>query len=249
MPGSSGPDTADRLALAALVRALPVGAVEDVLRDCGLAARRVRALPPWVTTYHVLASAMRPALTYGDVTDLLWTTLPAATGRGLAHPKPTSGAVTRARSRLGAEPLAVLARRAARAALGDSAVQTVELPRYGPEGLPGCWWITDRETGLLRGCDVRGDELGAAADLVRASGAVHVVVSAADVDTAALGRAVGAAIVTVESGPGGPASGGALWSRVRARTPEVWRQDVLARACVELAVEVALRDTGSTLRP
>ena len=50
--------------------------------------------------------------------------------------------------------------------LTDSAVQTVELHRYGREGLPGCWWITDRETGLLRGCDVRGDELGAAADLV-----------------------------------------------------------------------------------
>ncbi|ORB27490.1 transposase domain-containing protein [Mycolicibacterium parafortuitum] len=249
MSGSSGPDAADRLALAALVRALPVVAVEDVLRDCGLAARRVRALPPWVTTYHVLASAMRPAMTYDDVTDLLWTTLPAATGRGLAHPKPTSGAVTRARARLGAEPLAALARRTARATLGDSSIRAVELHRYMTRGLPECWWITDRETGQLRGCDVGGDAFGAAVDLVRASGAAHVVVSAADVDAAALARAVAPAVVTVESAGGGAESGGALFSRVRARTPEVWRQDVLARACVELAAEVALRDTAQVPRP
>jgi hypothetical protein len=224
----------EQLALAALVSVLPVVAIDEALRACGQVAERVRTLPPWVTVYHVLASAMCPSAGYDQVTRLLWTTLPAATGRGLASRQPTAGAITRARARLGTRPLAELLGLLAPPAPGSA----VNLHRFDPPGMPALWWITDSGTGSLRGCDPRGAELGLAAELVRAAGAHHVS-CAPGVDPVALQARLGLGIkvaadlaATDRSMP---------WHELRARTPGGWQQDVLARACVSVAVEAALR--------
>jgi Insertion element 4 transposase N-terminal len=231
--------TVDRLALAALVGVLPTAMVDTALQDSGRVAERVRTLPPWVTAYHVLASAMYPSASYGEVTDLLWSTLPAATGRRLARQVPSKGAVTRARARLGAEPLQLLLARL----LGNQAPSTavyLHKAESGPSA--GLWWICDVDTGGLRGCDVRGDEIGAAAELVETAGAHHVAVCPPHGDRSwellelleRLGRSATVTVVDL------PPAFEAPWAGLRARTPAAWQQEALARACVQAALGAAL---------
>lgn len=239
----SHPSVADRLALAALVGVVPVSTVEEVLGVCGRAAERVRALPPWVTTYHVLCSALWPSATYDDVTALLWSALPAATGGSLARQMPTTSAITRARARLGEQPLAVLLERTVPSA-PVAADDAVYLHRFVTEGLPSLWWISDAHTGRLRGCDVHGDDIDAAVRLLRRSGATRVVVCAPAASDPALADGL-AAVVAVEGGAL-PAWIDMPWVGLRARTHGAWRQLVLARACVSVAVETALRSACHT---
>nr|WP_255374753.1 transposase domain-containing protein [Mycobacterium sp. NAZ190054] len=237
----------NRLALCALVGAVPVTVIDEVLRTAGVAAERVRTLPPWVTTYHVLGSALSPLAGYDDVTDLLWATLPAATGRGLSRQRPTRGAVTRARSRLGTHPLALLLRATVRAASAGSPPTAVHLHRFGSPGMPGLWWIADPDTGGLRGCDAGGTGLDTAVALVRsAPGVAHVTVGLPAQESAALQQRLGPDVLVVSGAL--PAVDEALWSGLRARTRVAWEQEALARACVSVALEKALtlaREAGT----
>lgn len=233
---------ADRLALAALVRVVPVHAVDDALRDCGLAAERVRTLPPWVTAYHVLAAAMSPAATYDEVTELLWSTLAAVTGRGLARRPPSAGAVTRARVRLGCAPLARLLEHLVLAVCpaGDREGLYLQQVQISPSS--HLWWICAIDGGGLRGCDLRGGELDAAVDLVERSQARRVVVCPASVDGGGVllerlsGSAAGRQVEVGEL----PSGYRAPWTRLRGRTPAAWDQEALAQAVVAVALEAAL---------
>ncbi|MGE2734842.1 transposase domain-containing protein [Mycolicibacterium vaccae] len=227
--------TRDRLALAALVGAVPPSTVDAVLQEAGAVAERVRALPPWVTTYHVLASGMCPLAGYDDITDLLWTTLPDATGRRLSRERPTKGAVTRARARLGTDPLVALLRRGVREALADSRQHAFDLYRFESSGAR-LWWIADPDTGALRGCDVRGAELDGAAELVRGVGGARVTAHVSAEEGAALRERLGIEVTHAAS----PACDGALWQGMRARSRMSWEQEALARACVSVAAERAL---------
>jgi hypothetical protein len=233
---------ADRLALAALVHVLPAATVDDVLCACDQAAERVRALPPWVTTYHVLGSAMCPSATYDEVTELLWSTLPAATGRGLSRQSPTTGAVTRARSRLGVQPLAILLTRLVDAVAQERGNDAIYLHRFAEGEMPPLWWTSDVGTAGVRGCDLRGDDIDAAVDLVRASAADRVILCAPGTDEFSLRDRL-APEVSVESGrlPGWV---DIPWLGLRARTHRGWKQGALARACISVAVEAALRNSG-----
>jgi hypothetical protein len=227
----------DRLALCALVAAVPVALVDGTLSAAGVAAERVRILPPWVTTYHVLASAMCPSAGYDDITDLLWTTLPAATGRGLSRQRPSRSAITKARSRLGTEPLALLLRRTVHAVSDVGTGTAVDLHRYDPPGAPGLWWITAPDTGALRGCDVRGGGLDIAVVLLRGASVARVTVDLPVEETAGLQARLGPGVLVV-TGPSATAAG-TPWDGLRARTGAAWKQDALARACVSVALERA----------
>lgn len=230
--------TSERLALSALVSATPVDMVETASLAAGITAERVRSLPPWVTTYHLLASAMCPLAGYDAITDLLWTTLPAATGRGLSGDRPTRSAITRARSRLGTQPLAQLLSETVRTVPEVGGENTLQLHRYQVTGMPGLWWITEAGTGGLRACDVRGADLDTAVALLDSVSASQVSVdlpaSAAAVlqQRTAAGLRVVAAAQSAE--PENPFRG------LRARTADAWRQDALARACVTVALEKSL---------
>ncbi|WP_193044065.1 transposase domain-containing protein [Mycolicibacterium baixiangningiae] len=224
--------------MSALVAAAPTTMVDEVLGAAGVAAERVRSLPPWVTIYHVLGSAMSPLANYDEVTDLLWTTLPAATGRGLSRQRPTRGAITRARSRLGTEPLTLLLRQTLRAVSEVGAKTDVELHRFEPPGTPGLWWVSEPGTGALRGCDVRGAGLDIAEALLRSTAVTHVTVDLPEAAVAALQQRM-APDVHVVAGLQS-ATTETPWLGLRARTRAAWEQDALARACVCVALERAL---------
>ncbi|KUI26618.1 transposase domain-containing protein [Mycobacterium sp. GA-2829] len=233
----------DRLALCALVSAVPPVVVDEALQDAGVVAERIRTLPPWVTAYHVLGSAMCPPAGYDEVTDLLWTALPAVTGRGLSRQRPTTGAITRARSRLGVEPLDILLRRLIGATSGCAQLNAVELHRFDQPGRPGLWWIADPHTGSTRGCDVRASGLDAAVSLVRCAGVSRVAAALPVEARAALQQRVGGS-VWVDAAAPKPAEE-TPWSGLRARSSVAWQQEALARACVDVALEWASSSTRS----
>ena len=229
--------TLDRFALCALVSAVPPPMVEDALRTVGVAAERVRSLPPWVTAYHVLGSAMCPRAGYDDVTDLVWTTLPAATGRDLSRQRPTRGAITRARSRLGSEPLRSLLSRLVQAASVSESPNYVYLHRFQAVGTPGLWWIADPDTGALRGCDVCDDGLDTAAALLRSAQVTRAAVDLPAEVGWRLQQRVGSDVRIVTARP--TVVDEAPWRNLRARTSATWQQEALALACVGVALDRA----------
>ncbi|CAN5710583.1 hypothetical protein BH10ACT9_BH10ACT9_56220 [soil metagenome] len=240
-----GDELAGRLALASLVSVLSPSAVDAALQRCGRVAQRVRTLPPWVTTYHVLASAVFPAAGYEEVTALLWSSLQAATGRGLARQLPSRGAVTRARARLGVEPFEVLL---ADMLAGHDA-EHVYLQKVQTSST-GLWWICDAGTGALRGCALRADDHAAPLRLVGEAKARAVVVCPPydHASRALLELLASSVTVSVGEMPVGFVS---PWANPRVRSAGAWAQDALARACVSVAQERALtfaRDASSRVR-
>lgn len=229
--------TLDRLALCALVGAVPPPMVDGALRTAGVAAQRVRTLPPWVTVYHVLGSAMCPRAGYDYVTDLVWTTLPAATGRDLSRQRPTRGAITRARSRLGSDPLRSLLSRLVLAASGSESPNYVYLHRFQAAGTPGLWWIAHPDTGALRGCGVRDDGLDTAAALLRSAEVARAAVDLPAEVGSILQQRVGSDVQIVIGRP--PVVDEAPWRNLRARTSAAWQQEALALACVGVALDRA----------
>jgi Insertion element 4 transposase N-terminal len=241
----AGDEVAGRLALAALVSVLPPAEVDAALDRCGRVAQRVRTLPPWVTTYHVLASAIFPAAGYEQVTALLWSSLPAATGRGLARQLPSRGAVTRARARLGVEPFEVLL---AELLAGPDA-EHVYLQKLQTSST-GLWWVCDAGTGALRGCALRTDDHATPLRLVEEAKARAVVVCPPydDASRALLEHLAASVAVSVGEMPVGFIS---PWVNPRVRSAGAWAQDALAQACVSVAQERALtfaRDASSRVR-
>ena len=229
---------AHRLALAALVDAVPVSTVDEVLTACGRVAERVRTLPPWVTTYHVLTSALFPSASYEDVTELLWMTLPRATGRALARQRPTAGAITRARDRLDAEPLELVLQRLLNRVRNPDQT-AVHLLRFTSSAGRSLWWSCSSDAGAIRGVDLRGDDPAAAVDLVRRTGATRVTLCPTPGWQRVADGLRGVSEAHVGQLPGHlPVP----WTDLRARTDLTWRQAVLARAGVAVALEVALSE-------
>ncbi|WP_131767549.1 transposase domain-containing protein [Candidatus Protofrankia californiensis] len=114
LSGTTSPDAgdslADRIAVAMLTRAFPADVVDGVLADTGRTQMRTRLLPSRVVVYFVLALSLFPGLKYERVARLLSQGLIWSLGRPTTCPVPTAAALSRARARLGAEPLEALFR-------------------------------------------------------------------------------------------------------------------------------------------
>ncbi|MET7486299.1 IS4 family transposase [Streptomyces sp. NPDC005538] len=98
----------DHIAVGLLVRAFPPKLVDRVIADCGRTEQRSRLLPARLVVYFVLAMCLFSAESYCEVARLV------AHGMAWAgHAReplwvPTTAAISRARAKLGAEPLAAL---------------------------------------------------------------------------------------------------------------------------------------------
>ena len=107
--------------LGELTRIVPFEMVDAVLASTGRVQRRVRDLPSRVVVYLLLAAALFEDCGYSQV----WARLVAALDRvSVAHPSPA--ALTAARRRIGATPLAAL-------------FDLLRGPVAGP-GTAGAWW-------------------------------------------------------------------------------------------------------------
>ncbi|MFE9606190.1 IS4 family transposase [Streptomyces hokutonensis] len=108
--GKVAPDgrLSDRIAVGLLVRAFPPHLVDRVIADCGRTEQRSRVLPARLVVYFVLAMCLFSAESYCEVAQLL---AHGMTWAGHANGPlwvPTTAAISRARAKLGAEPLAAL---------------------------------------------------------------------------------------------------------------------------------------------
>nr|WP_260408457.1 transposase domain-containing protein [Planomonospora venezuelensis] len=119
------------MSISVLTSAFPVSLLDEVIRASGCADRRRRALPAHLTMYYVLALCMFPDRNYDQVMRLLLNGLAWRSRRVLRWEAPSTSAISRARARLGAEPLRALLHRVA-----------VPTPRAHDEDLAGLWPVT-----------------------------------------------------------------------------------------------------------
>jgi hypothetical protein len=110
----NGARISDHVTLGVLTATVPAGLIDAVLADTGRQSRRQRQLPARVMVYYVIALALYAQASYGEVLRCLleglrWLRL-AGTDPDLAG----KSAITRARARLGADPLKHLFPRVAR---------------------------------------------------------------------------------------------------------------------------------------
>jgi Insertion element 4 transposase N-terminal/Transposase DDE domain len=118
----------DRVAIGVLTRTFPPGLVDAVIDEAGAREQRKRSLPARLTTYFVLAMWLWREHGYEEVLRQLidglgWS---GADGRPDEADVAWSGSITKARARLGGEPLRLL-------------FSQVAGPTGGPD-LPGCFW-------------------------------------------------------------------------------------------------------------
>ncbi|MFI6454711.1 transposase domain-containing protein [Streptosporangium amethystogenes] len=104
---------ADHLAIGILTSAFPVPLLDEVVLASGCADQRRRALPARLTIYYVLALCMFPDRNYDEIMRLLLNGLSWRSHWAKSWEVPSVSAISRARARLGAEPLRVLFRRVA----------------------------------------------------------------------------------------------------------------------------------------
>ncbi|AZM52412.1 IS4 family transposase [Streptomyces sp. WAC 01529] len=105
----------DRIALALLMRTFPPDAVDRVIAECGRTERRSRLLPARTVVYFILAICLFAQHSYDQVARRLAEAMSWVTRQdGCPPAAPTSAAISRARVRLGPEPLAALFAQAAR---------------------------------------------------------------------------------------------------------------------------------------
>ena len=97
----------DRISVGLLARAFPRARVEAVIEASGTREQRVRMLPSWLVVYYVLALALFMDMGGGRVMRKLAGTLSWA-ARGVTVVIPSEEALSRARSRLGPDPLRLL---------------------------------------------------------------------------------------------------------------------------------------------
>jgi hypothetical protein len=98
----------DRIALGVLTRVFPAELVDEVVAETGRGEKRNRLLPARVTVYFVLAMCLFSGQAYEEVARLLTEGLAwAGRWRG-GWEVPSTGAISRARARLGPEPLRAL---------------------------------------------------------------------------------------------------------------------------------------------
>ena len=106
----SGARLSDYLCASLLARAVPPQAVHAVLEAQGRSSRRVRRFPAIAGVYYCMALSLYPEAAYEDVFSVVSQGL--AWASGAAEPAPVGKAsISRLRSRIGAAPLAELARR------------------------------------------------------------------------------------------------------------------------------------------
>ncbi len=122
----NGTRLSDHVTLGVLTATVPAALIDAVLADTGRQSRRQRQLPARVMVYYVIALALYAQASYGEVLRCLlegvrWLRL-AGTDPDLAG----KSAITRARTRLGADPLKHL-------------FQCVARPCAEP-GTPGAWY-------------------------------------------------------------------------------------------------------------
>ncbi|MFF1837999.1 transposase domain-containing protein [Streptomyces sp. NPDC058231] len=104
----SGERLSDRIALGVLTREFPPELVDEVIVECGRVEQRSRLLPARVVVYFVLAMCLFSGQGYEEVARLLTQGLERVRRWDKLWQVPTSGAIGRARRRLGPGPLKVL---------------------------------------------------------------------------------------------------------------------------------------------
>lgn len=111
-PGQVKPETderlSDRIAVGLLTRSFPPELVDRVVAECGRAGQRNRLLPPRVVVYFVLAMCLFSGQGYEEVARLLTHGLAWAKRWSGSWKVPTTAAISRARAKLGPEPLKAL---------------------------------------------------------------------------------------------------------------------------------------------
>ena len=95
----------DLMNIGVLTTRFPLDQIHEVLRECRKASKRVRELPAHVMMYYVIALSLYRAEGSREVLRLLLAGLQAIVGLGVEVVPPTKGAISRARSRLGMEPV------------------------------------------------------------------------------------------------------------------------------------------------
>jgi hypothetical protein len=110
----AGERLSDRIAIGVLTRTYPPALVDQVVAEAGAQERRQRLLPARVVVYYVLAMCLFSQVGYEEVARLLTEGLAWARRWRGSWQVPTTGAIARARARLGAEPLRALFRAAVR---------------------------------------------------------------------------------------------------------------------------------------
>lgn len=125
---------ADRIGLGVLTQLVTRDMVDEVLATTGSRERRARLLPARVMVYYVLAMTLFYEDAYEEVMQKLINGLRALRSWRDDWTMPTTGAISRARSRLGADPLKELFHR-------------VAVPIAEP-GTPGAWYRERRVMAL-----------------------------------------------------------------------------------------------------
>ncbi|MDO0930042.1 IS4 family transposase [Streptomyces sp. TG1A-8] len=130
-PGQVKPETderlSDRIAVGLLTRSFPPELVDRVVAECGRSGQRNRLLPPRVVVYFVLAMCLFSGQGYEEVARLLTHRLAWAKRWSGSWQVPTTAAISRARAKLGPQPLKDLFAQVAR----PLATQTTRGAFYG----------------------------------------------------------------------------------------------------------------------
>jgi hypothetical protein len=95
----------DLMNIGVLTTRFPLDQIHEVLRESRKASKRVRDLPAHVMMYYVVALSLYRAEGSREVLRLLLAGLQAVVGLGVELVPATKGAISRARSRLGMEPV------------------------------------------------------------------------------------------------------------------------------------------------
>jgi len=100
-----GSRVTDFVSLGVVTSAFPLTRIHEILRQTGTASRRQRALPAHVVMYYVIALALFMQVAYGEVLRCLLEGLQWLRFPDLRIPVAGKSGISRARSRLGVEPV------------------------------------------------------------------------------------------------------------------------------------------------
>src|SRR5829696_189113 len=109
----NGTRLSDHVTLGVLTATVPAGMIDAVLGETGRQSRRQRQLPARLVVYYVMALALYAQASYGEVLRCLLEGVRWLRLRGADVALAGKSAITRARARLGAEPLKALFARVA----------------------------------------------------------------------------------------------------------------------------------------
>lgn len=101
----NGARVTDFISLGVVAEAFPLGKVRTVLRETGRESQRQRALPAHVVVYYVVALALFMQVAYAEVLRCLLEGLQWLRFPGIRIPVAGKSGISRARSRLGVEPV------------------------------------------------------------------------------------------------------------------------------------------------